>query len=140
MLDGIKNTKLDDLGISLADNILEIGVYDEAADRMAVDYIAKTKAAKEDKSSLIYKSCLIKQNYKNSDLHKSINRLIGKIEPLRLLIKRETLDMKEAVAIGNKKAETEIINRVAQKKLEHSKLEKQLEELMRRAEKLQLAS
>ena len=140
MLDGIKNTKLDDLGISLADNILEIGVYDEAADRMAADYIAKTKAAREDKSSLVYKSCLIKQNYKNSDLHKSINRLINKIAPLKLIIKREVADMKSAVAAGDKKAEAAITKVVAQKKLECSKLESQINELMRSAEKLKLAS
>lgn len=140
MLDSIKKSKLDDLGISLTDKILEIGVQDDHADRLAVDYIKKVKKGKADKSSVIYKSCLIKQNYKNSDLHKSINKLIGKIEPLRLAIKGMTIDMKQAVATGDKQAELEITKVLTKRKYELSQLEKQLSEWMRSAEKLQLAS
>lgn len=140
MLESIQNKKMADLGISTADEILEIGVQDDHADQMAVDYIKKVKDAKQDKNSLIYKSCLIKQSYKSSDIHKAINRIINQLEPLRLIIKRETIEMQDAAEAGNKESEQKIMKVVAQRKAEHSKLEKQLSALMSSADKLQLAS
>ncbi len=136
----IKETDLEKIDIILVKNILEIGIQDDYADKIAADYIETLARAKSDKNSLLYKSSKVKECYRQSDLHKSINRIIYKIEPLRVAIMREGLALQQAVAEGNKEIADEIIKVVVRMKLEKSKLEKNLSALMGNVKKLQLAS
>ncbi|WP_201501307.1 hypothetical protein [Psychrobacter cibarius] len=135
----IKETELEKIDIILVKNILEIGIQDDYADKISADYIDLARA-KSDKNSLLYKSSKVKECYRQSDLHKSINRIIYKIEPLRVSIMREGLALQQAVAEGNKEIADEIIKVVVRMKLEKSKLEKNLSALMGNVKKLQLAS
>lgn len=136
----IKNSELEQLGIVLEEQVLEIGIQNEYADKIAAEYVEKLASAKEDKNSVLYKSSKVKERYKQSDLHKSINRIINKIEPLRVAIIREHLALKQAVAEGNKQVADESIKAVAKNKMEKGKLEKNLNKLMGSASKLDLAS
>ena len=135
-----KNSQLEALDITGAEQLLQIGIQDEYADKIAAEYIEKLANAKHHKDSVLYKSSKMKEHYRNSDLYKSINRIINQLEPLRLIIKRETIEMQDAAEAGNKESEQKIMKVVAQRKAEHSKLEKQLSALMSSADKLQLAS
>ncbi|MBE0444548.1 hypothetical protein [Psychrobacter sp. FME5] len=136
----IKNSELEQLGIVLEEQVLEIGVQNEYADKIAAEYLEKLASAKGDKNSVLYKSSKVKERYKQSDLHQSINRIINKIEPLRVAIIREHLALKQAVAEGNKQAADESIKAIAKNKMEKGKLEKNLNALMSSANKLKLAS
>lgn len=136
----IKNSELEQLGIVLEEQVLEIGIQNEYADKIAAEYVEKLASAKEDRNSVLYKSSKVKERYKQSDLHKSINRIINKIEPLRVAIIREHLALKQAVAEGNKQVADESIKAVAKNKMEKGKLEKNLNKLMGSASKLDLAS
>ncbi|MBE0406030.1 hypothetical protein ACT3TI_04045 [Psychrobacter sp. AOP22-C1-22] len=136
----IKNSELEQLGIVLEEQVLEIGVQNEYADKIAAEYVEKLASAKGDKNSVLYKSSKVKERYKQSDLHQSINRIINKIEPLRVAIIREHLALKQAVAEGNKQAADESIKAIAKNKMEKGKLEKNLNALMSSANKLKLAS
>ncbi|SLJ84654.1 hypothetical protein [Psychrobacter sp. DAB_AL43B] len=136
----IKNNKLEELGAILEEEVLEIGVQDDYADKIAVEYIEKLASAKNDKNSVLYKSSKVKERYRKSDLHKSINYIINKIEPLRVAIMREKLALKQAVAEGNKQLADDSTKAVAKNKSEKSKLEQKLSALMDSVNKLQLAS
>ncbi|MGO1743597.1 MAG: hypothetical protein ACTHYZ_04930 [Psychrobacter sp.] len=136
----IKNSELEQLGIVLEEQVLEIGVQNEYADKIAAEYVEKLASAKGDKNSVLYKSSKVKERYKQSDLHQSINRIINKIEPLRVAIIREHLVLKQAVSEGNKQAADESIKAIAKNKMEKGKLEKNLNALMSSANKLKLAS
>ena len=135
----IEVSELEKLNITLEDQILEIGVQDDYADKIAAEYIEKLAQAKNDKESVLYKSWKIKERYRNSDLYKSINRIINQIEPLRVAILREKLALKQAVAESNKQIVDESMKAVAKKKLEKSKLEDKLNVLIKSTSKLQLA-
>lgn len=134
------DSELEQLGIVLEEQILEIGVQDDYADKIAAEYVAKLARAKEDKNSVLYKSSKVKEGYEQSDLHKTINRIINRIEPLRVAIIRESLVLKQAVAEGNKQLADESIKSVAKYKLEKSKFEQNLSALMGSANKLKFAS
>ena len=136
----IENNELEALGMLLEEEVLEIGVQDDYADKIAVEYIEKLASAKNDKNSVLYKASKIKELYRKSDLHKSINHVINKIEPLRVAIMREKLALKQAVAEGNKQLVDESTKAVAKNKLEKSKLEQKLSMLMGSVKNLQLAS
>ncbi|WP_201530471.1 hypothetical protein [Psychrobacter sanguinis] len=72
----IKETELEKIDIILVKNILEVGIQDDYADKIAADYIETLARAKSDKNSLLYKSSKVKECYRQSDLHKSITRII----------------------------------------------------------------
>ena len=122
-----KNSQLEALDITGAEQLLEIGIQDEYADKIAAEYIEKLANAKHDKDSVLYKSSEVKEHYRNSDLYKSINRIINQLEPLRVAIAYETLALKlalkQAVAEGNAQIADKSMKVVAKKKLERSKLE-----------------
>lgn len=136
----VESSELEELGIVLEEQVLEIGVLDEYADKIATEYVERIAHANQDKNSILYKSSKIKERYLQSDLHKSINRLIYKIEPLRVAIIRENLALQHAVAEGNQPAADESIKIIAKSKLEKGKLEQNLSALMSSANKLKLAS
>ena len=135
-----KNSQLEALDITGAEQLLEIGIQDEYADKIAAEYIEKLANAKHDKDSVLYKSSKMKEHYRNSDLYKSINRIINQLEPLRVAIAYETLALKQAVAEGNAQIADKSMKVVAKKKLERSKLEQKLNVLIGSINKLQFAS
>ena len=135
-----KNSQLEALDITGAEQLLEIGIQDEYADKIAAEYIEKLANAKHDKNSVLYKSSKMKEHYRNSDLYKSINRIINQLEPLRVTIAYETLALKQAVAEGNAQIADKSMKVVAKKKLERSKLEQKLNLLIGSINKLQFAS
>ena len=57
----IKETELEKIDIILVKNILEIGIQDDYADKIAADYIETLARAKSDKNSLLYKSSKVKR-------------------------------------------------------------------------------
>lgn len=135
-----KNSQLAELGINSAEQILEISVQDDYADKIAAEYIEKLANAKHDKDSVLYKSSKMKEHYRNSELYKSINRIINQLEPLRVAIAYETLALKQAVAEGNAQIADKSMKVAAKKKLERSKLEQKLNVLIGSINKLQFAS
>lgn len=136
----IKNSELEEMGITIQEQLLETGIQDEYADKIAADYIEKLANARHDKDSVLYKSFEVKEYYRKSDLHKSINRIINQLEPLRVALVYEKLAFKQAVAEGNAQVADESMKVVAKKKLERSKLEQKLNVLIGSINKLQFAS
>ena len=136
----IKNSELEELGITVQEQLLETGIQDEYADKIAADYIEKLANASHNKDSVLYKSFEIKENYKKSDLHKSINSIINQLEPLRVALVYEKLALKQAVAEGNARVADESMKVVAKNKLARSKLEQKLNVLMGSINKLKFAS
>ena len=135
-----KHSQLEALDITATEQLLETGIQDEYADKIAAEYIEKLANAKHDKDSVLYKSSKIKEYYRSSDLYKSINRIINQLEPLRVAIAYETLALKQAVAEGNGQIADKSMKVVAKKKLERSKLEQKLNLLIGSINKLQFAS
>lgn len=136
----IKNSELEELGITVEEQLLETGIQDEYADKIAADYIEKLANASHDKDSVLYKSFEIKEHYKKSDLHKSINSIINQLEPLRVALVYEKLALKQAVAEGNARVADESMKVVAKNKLARSKLEQKLNVLMCSINKLKFAN
>lgn len=140
----VRTRELEEQDIIIQERILEIGVQDDYADKIAAEYIDKLASAKRDKNSVVYKSFKIKERYRRSELHHSINHIINHIinqlEPLRVAIVCDKIALKQAVAEGNTQVADERVKVMVKKKLEKSKLEQKLNVLIGNANKLQFAS
>ncbi|MDN3453175.1 MULTISPECIES: hypothetical protein [unclassified Psychrobacter] len=132
----VRTRELEEQDIIIQERILEIGVQDDYADKIAAEYIDKLASAKRDKNSVVYKSFKIKERYRRSELHHSINHIINQLEPLRVAIVCDKIALKQAVAEGNTQVADERVKVMVKKKLEKSKLEQKLNVLIGNANKL----